>query len=69
MSTAGYRLKDQYTRVSCVFYTLAMNILKLKTEKTIPLMIASLYEILRNKFNKSCGRSMQDSENHKTLLT
>ena len=41
MSTAGYRLKDQYTRVSCVFYTLAMNILKLKTEKTIPLMIAS----------------------------
>lgn len=41
-------------------------ILKLKA---IPLMIASLYEILRDKFNKSCGRSMQDSENHKTLLT
>ena len=50
MSTAGYRLKDQYTRVSCVFYTLAMNILKLKTEKTIPLMIASKRIRLGNKY-------------------
>lgn len=57
MSTAGYRLKDQYTRVSCVFYTLAMNILKLKTEKTIPLMIASKRIRLGNKYlkrNKAC---------------
>lgn len=41
-------------------------ILKLKA---IPFMIASLYEILRDKFNKSCRRSMQESENHKTLPT
>ena len=32
-------------------------------------MMPSLYEILRDKFNKSCERSMQDSENHKTLPT
>lgn len=41
-------------------------ILKLKA---IPFMMPSLYEILRDKFNKSCERSMQDSENHKTLPT
>lgn len=30
-------------------------------------MIASLYEILRDKFNKSCGRSMQDSEKSQNI--
>lgn len=33
--------------------------------KAIPFTIASLYEILRDKFNKRHGRSMQDNKNTK----